>query len=120
MIEKHAADQAQYAKDMYTKLEKQEKEIKNKYEELIDWDSWTHSDRIDDRDRHIKLLEDRLEVVTRKYKKYRKFKPPKSEGKCDVCEGELFIRPDDNRKTILNRLKVFNQKTQPLIDFYAF
>ena len=46
------------------------------------------------------------------------FKPPKSEGKCDVCEGELFIRPDDNRKTILNRLKVFNQKTQPLIDFY--
>ena len=46
------------------------------------------------------------------------FQPPQQEGTCDLCKGELFIRPDDNPKTISNRLSVFKTKTQPLIDFY--
>ena len=46
------------------------------------------------------------------------FQPPQQEGNCDLCKGELFIRPDDNPKTISNRLSVFKTKTQPLIDFY--
>ena len=46
------------------------------------------------------------------------FQPPQQEGTCDLCKGGLFIRPDDNPKTISNRLSVFKTKTQPLIDFY--
>jgi adenylate kinase len=47
-----------------------------------------------------------------------KFKPPKVEGKCDVCGGELFQRPDDNEETVRNRLKVYHESTAPLIDYY--
>ena len=46
------------------------------------------------------------------------FDPPKVEGKCDKCEGELYQRDDDNQETVTNRLKVYNDQTQPLIDYY--
>lgn len=45
--------------------------------------------------------------------------PPKTEGKCDVCGGELIIRDDDKPETVSNRLKVYHEQTQPLIDFYS-
>ena len=45
--------------------------------------------------------------------------PPKSEGVCDACGGELVIRKDDNPETVRNRLKVFHAETEPLKDFYA-
>ena len=45
--------------------------------------------------------------------------PPKEEGKCDSCGGELIIRDDDKPETVLNRLKVYHDQTQPLIDFYT-
>lgn len=45
--------------------------------------------------------------------------PPKKEGVCDKCGGTLFQRPDDNEKTVLNRLKVYDLQTKPLIEFYA-
>lgn len=44
--------------------------------------------------------------------------PPKTEGKCDRCEGELFQRADDNEETIGNRLKVYEEQTAPLIGYY--
>ncbi len=47
-----------------------------------------------------------------------KFKPPKEEGKCDVCGGELYQRPDDNEETVRNRLKVYHEATAPLLDYY--
>jgi len=47
-----------------------------------------------------------------------KFKPPKEEGKCDACGGELYQRPDDNEETVRNRLKVYHETTAPLIDYY--
>jgi adenylate kinase len=47
-----------------------------------------------------------------------KFKPPKVEGKCDVCGGELYQRPDDNEETVRNRLKVYHESTAPLIEYY--
>uniref|UniRef100_A0A832GMX5 Adenylate kinase n=1 Tax=Caldimicrobium thiodismutans TaxID=1653476 RepID=A0A832GMX5_9BACT len=47
-----------------------------------------------------------------------KYKPPKVEGKCDVCGGELYQRPDDNEETVRNRLKVYHESTAPLIDYY--
>ena len=46
------------------------------------------------------------------------FTPPKSEGKCDKCGGELFQRDDDKEATIKNRLDVYEKSTAPLIDYY--
>ena len=45
--------------------------------------------------------------------------PPKKEGICDVCGQELILRDDDKPETVLNRLKVYHDQTQPLIDFYT-
>ena len=45
--------------------------------------------------------------------------PPKAEGVCDACGGELVIRKDDAPETVRNRLKVFHAETEPLKDFYA-
>ncbi len=45
--------------------------------------------------------------------------PPKKEGICDKCEAELILRDDDKPETVLNRLKVYHDQTQPLIDFYS-
>lgn len=47
-----------------------------------------------------------------------KYKPPKVEGKCDVCGGELYQRPDDNEETVRSRLKVYHESTAPLIEYY--
>jgi len=46
------------------------------------------------------------------------FNPPKVEGVCDKCGGELYQRPDDNEETVRSRLSVYEQQTRPLIDFY--
>ena len=44
--------------------------------------------------------------------------PPQVAGKCDKCGGELYQRADDNEETIKKRLKVYNDETSPLIDYY--
>ena len=44
--------------------------------------------------------------------------PPKVEGVCDSCGGELAIRKDDAPETVKNRLKVFHDETEPLKAFY--
>lgn len=45
--------------------------------------------------------------------------PPKAEGMCDACGSELVLRDDDKPETVQNRLKVYHDQTQPLIDFYT-
>lgn len=45
--------------------------------------------------------------------------PPKTEGICDTCGSELILRDDDKPETVSNRLKVYHDQTQPLIDFYT-
>ena len=45
--------------------------------------------------------------------------PPKKEGICDVCGSELELRDDDKPETVKNRLNVYHEQTQPLIDFYT-
>ena len=47
-----------------------------------------------------------------------KFNPPKKEGVCDACGGELFQRADDTAETMKNRLSVYEASTKPLIDYY--
>lgn len=45
-------------------------------------------------------------------------RPPKIEGKCDSCGGELFQRDDDNEATVTKRLDTYRSQTEPLIEFY--
>ena len=45
--------------------------------------------------------------------------PPKKERICDVCGSELVLRDDDKPETVKNRLNVYHEQTQPLIDFYT-
>lgn len=45
--------------------------------------------------------------------------PPRKEGVCDTCGSELVLRDDDKAETVLKRLQVYHEQTQPLIDFYT-
>lgn len=47
------------------------------------------------------------------------FNPSKAEGRCDVCEGELYQRADDVEETVEKRIQVYLDETQPLIDYYT-
>lgn len=49
---------------------------------------------------------------------HEKNKPPKKEGVCDECGGELYQRDDDKIETIKERLKTYHAQTSPLIDYY--
>jgi len=44
--------------------------------------------------------------------------PPKVQGRCDKCGGELYQRPDDTVETVKKRLQVYSAETAPLIDYY--
>lgn len=44
--------------------------------------------------------------------------PPKKEGVCDICGGELIQRKDDNIETVENRINVYEKQTAPLIGYY--
>jgi adenylate kinase len=47
------------------------------------------------------------------------FEPPKKPGVCDKCGGELYQRADDAEATVRERLKVYREATQPLLDHYG-
>lgn len=47
------------------------------------------------------------------------FDPPKKEGVCDRCGGELYQRRDDEEKTVAHRLEVYENQTAPLVDYYS-
>ena len=46
------------------------------------------------------------------------FEKPAKDGVCDKCGGELYQRQDDNEATIANRLKVYTEQTEPIIEYY--
>ena len=46
------------------------------------------------------------------------YSPPKEEGVCDQCGGDLYTRSDDNMQTARHRLDVYFQQTMPLIEHY--
>jgi adenylate kinase len=46
------------------------------------------------------------------------FRPPKQEGICDQCGGAIVQRDDDTEETVLRRLKVYEEQTAPLIEYY--
>ncbi|HDZ77060.1 MAG TPA: adenylate kinase [Candidatus Omnitrophica bacterium] len=45
--------------------------------------------------------------------------PTKVEGICDICGGELYRRSDDQEEAIRNRLKIYTEKTESLVDYYS-
>ena len=47
------------------------------------------------------------------------FNPTKVEGVCDTCGEKLILRDDDKPETVKNRLSVYHDQTQPLIDYYS-
>jgi len=46
------------------------------------------------------------------------YKPSADGETCDKCGGELICRKDDHPDTVLERLKVYHEQTEPLISFY--
>ncbi|MET7843381.1 adenylate kinase [Streptomyces sp. NPDC005356] len=46
------------------------------------------------------------------------YSPPKTEGVCDICGGELYQRDDDSEETVRKRLEVYHTQTEPMIDYY--
>jgi len=44
--------------------------------------------------------------------------PPRREGVCDRCGGELYQREDDSEATVRHRLQVYDRQTSPLLDYY--
>ena len=47
------------------------------------------------------------------------YAPTSKEGICDKCGGGLILRDDDQPETVLKRLGVYHEQTQPLIDYYT-
>ncbi len=47
------------------------------------------------------------------------FNPPKVEGICDKCGGELYQRPDESEEAVQVRLDTYEKQTRPLIDYYT-
>ncbi|MFJ8432723.1 adenylate kinase [Kitasatospora sp. NPDC094019] len=46
------------------------------------------------------------------------YNPPKAEGVCDECGGELYQRSDDTEEAVRTRLEVYHTETEPIIDYY--
>ena len=49
---------------------------------------------------------------------HERFTPPKVNGVCDACGGELYQRSDDTAETVNARLEVYERSTAPLLSYY--
>ncbi len=72
-----------------------------------------------DRDEVIERLSGRRTCSGCKTTYHLTFNPPKSEGLCDKCGGELFQRDDDKPESIRERLEVYEKSTRPLEEYFA-
>ncbi|CCB86002.1 MULTISPECIES: adenylate kinase [Parachlamydia] len=66
----------------------------------------------------VKRAEGRLTCTKGGHIFNRYFSPPKQEGICDICGGELVRRSDDDPNVVQQRLKVYHEQTAPLVEFY--
>ena len=46
------------------------------------------------------------------------FNPPEEEGVCDECGGELIQRDDDTENTVRERIRVYHESTEPVVEYY--
>jgi adenylate kinase len=49
---------------------------------------------------------------------HKKFMPPRQQGECDKCGGELKVRSDSSEDVVRQRLAEYHEKTKPLVEFY--
>jgi len=74
---------------------------------------------------HIYLQEIYSEVISKREQllvkklKNMTFNKPSKEGICDKCGGELLQRKDDTEETVSKRISVYQEQTQPLIEYYS-
>lgn len=61
----------------------------------------------------------RLVCRTNGHVQHKTFLPPREEGICDTCGGELYTRKDDQPEVVRERLNVYAEQTQPVLDYYA-
>jgi adenylate kinase len=47
------------------------------------------------------------------------YDPPLQAGKCNECNGDLFLREDDIPATIQQRLNIYHHQTEPVIEYYT-
>lgn len=66
----------------------------------------------------IERLAGRLECESCGTTYHKEHRPPKVEGKCDRCGGNLRVRDDDKPETVKQRLKTYHTQTKPLVDYY--
>lgn len=50
---------------------------------------------------------------------HKKYLPPQKSNICDNCQGELSQRKDDTEEVVKERLKIYHEQSQPVIDFYT-
>ncbi len=67
----------------------------------------------------VKRLSGRISCLECKRVYNLSFNPPKEQGKCDSCGGELVQREDDRGETVAKRLEVYGRQTRPLLQYYA-
>jgi adenylate kinase len=66
----------------------------------------------------IRRLSGRRMCVKSGHSYHVEFDPPKHEGVCDQDGSRLVQRDDDKPEVIENRLRVYHEKTKPLVDYY--
>jgi adenylate kinase len=44
--------------------------------------------------------------------------PPKVNDICDECGGKLFVRTDDTKETLQNRINIYKKNSEPILDYY--
>ena len=66
----------------------------------------------------IRRLSGRRVCVKSGHNYHVEFDPPKHEGVCDQDGSRLIQRDDDKPEVIENRLRVYHEKTEPLVDYY--
>lgn len=71
-----------------------------------------------DEEELVERLSGRLTCREQGHVFHKKYNPPKVAGVCDFDGSELYQREDDRPETVKNRIRVYEQQTRPLIDYY--
>lgn len=66
----------------------------------------------------IRRLSGRLTCRAQGHIFHEEFNPPKVSGVCDIDGSELYQREDDKPETVARRIRVYEEQTQPLVDYY--
>lgn len=66
----------------------------------------------------IERLSGRLTCRAKGHVFHKIYNPPKEPGICDFDGSELYQREDDTPETVANRIRVYHEQTQPLVDYY--